>query len=283
MIKPDAYMNMGKIVDAIYTSGFKINKIKMAKFTIGQAKEFYAEHAGKPFFNGLISYITSDVVVGMELVANNAVAKWRELIGPTNVEKAKAEAPNSLRALYGKGETNAVHGSDSNINALREINFFFSNNITTVAALNNCSCLLIKPHVVLAGQSGKIIDTILQQGFEISGLEMFTLDKFSSEEFFEVYKAVLPEFVPMVEHISSGPLIALELRQEGVVPKLRELVGPNDPEIAKHLRPNSLRAKYGLDRVRNGFHCTDLEEDGALESEYFFSLLQQKKVEEVKK
>jgi len=60
------------------------------------------------------------------------------------------------------------------------------------------------------------------------------------------------------------------------VKELRKLVGPHDPEIAKNLRPKSLRAKYGIDRIRNAVHCTDLDEDGVLECEYFFSLLQQR-------
>lgn len=56
----------------------------------------------------------------------------------------------------------------------------------------------------------------------------------------------------------------------------RELCGPHDPEIARTLRPQSLRAKFGIDRVKNAVHCTDLPEDGILEVEYFFNILQQK-------
>ena len=76
----------------------------------------------------------------------------------------------------------------------------------------------------------------------------------------------------MVEHLSCGPCIALEIRQENAVKSFRQLCGPMDPEIAKNLRPNTIRAKYGKDRVMNGIHCTDLEEDGVLEVEYFFSI-----------
>jgi nucleoside-diphosphate kinase len=77
MIKPDAYPHIGKIIDAIYASGFKISKLKMAKFNAKTAEEFYGEHKGKPFFPNLQSFITGDVVVGMELVADEAIAKWR--------------------------------------------------------------------------------------------------------------------------------------------------------------------------------------------------------------
>lgn len=103
---------------------------------------------------------------------------------------------------------------------------------------------------------------------------MFYIDKPTAEEFFDVYKGVLPEYVPLIEHITTGPSIVLEVRQENVVTKLRELVGPNDPEIAKHLRPNTIRSKFGLDRVRNAVHVTDLAEDSVIECEYFFNMLQ---------
>lgn len=103
---------------------------------------------------------------------------------------------------------------------------------------------------------------------------MFTIDKPTAEEFFEVYKGVVPEYVALTEHMTTGPCIALEVRQENVVKAFRELAGPADPEIAKNLRPTTLRARFGIDKVRNAVHCTDLPEDGTLESEYFFSIMQ---------
>jgi len=89
------------------------------------------------------------------------------------------------------------------------------------------------------------------------------------------YKGVLPEFVGMVEHMTTGPCIVLEVRQENAVKSFRDLCGPTDPEIAKYLRPNTIRAKFGHSRTINAVHCTDLEEDGLLEVEYFFSIQQQ--------
>ena len=89
MIKPDAYTNTGKIIDAIYQNGFVISKLKMSKFNNNSVASFYGEHKGKPFYNDLSNFIQSDVVIGMELVASNAVEKWRGLIGPTNTLQAK--------------------------------------------------------------------------------------------------------------------------------------------------------------------------------------------------
>ena len=105
MIKPDCYKHIGKIIDAIYVNGFKISQMKMSRFSTATASEFYGEHKGKPFFPNLQAFVTSDVVVGMELVAESAIDKWRSLIGPTNTQKAKAEAPESLRALFGTDGT----------------------------------------------------------------------------------------------------------------------------------------------------------------------------------
>ena len=105
-------------------------------------------------------------------------------------------------------------------------------------------------------------------------MEMFTLDRPTAEEFFEVYKGVLPEFIGMVEHMTQGPCIVMEVRQENAVRSFRDLCGPMDPEIARNLRPNTIRGKFGETRTVNAIHCSDLEEDGTLEVEYFFSIQQ---------
>ena len=130
---------------------------------------------------------------------------------------------------------------------------------------NNCSCVIIKPHIIEEGRAGEIIDYILNEGFEISAMEMFTLAQPTAEEFFEIYRGVLPEFIPMIEHMTTGPCIVMEVRQENVIPAFRKLAGPMDPEIAKNLRPDTIRAKFGVDRSKNAIHCTDLETDGLLE------------------
>ena len=84
IIKPDVYTQMGKIIDAIKKNGLTINRLKMGKMTLAQAQEFYREHEGKPFYEGLVNFMSSDVCVGMELIGNDAIAKWRGIIGPTN-------------------------------------------------------------------------------------------------------------------------------------------------------------------------------------------------------
>lgn len=82
---------------------------------------------------------------------------------------------------------------------------------------SNCTCAVIKPHVVAAGLAGEIIDTILEEGFEISAMQMFSLDRPTAEEFLEVYRGVLPEFPKITEQMTTGPCIVMEIRQENAV------------------------------------------------------------------
>lgn len=151
MIKPDCYLNIGKIIARIQSEGFMINKLKMFKFTPELAAEFYGEHQGKPFYPNLVDFMTSDLCVGMELVRENAIKHWRTLLGPTNTQVAKEQAPNSIRAQYGTdGTKNACHGSDSKPSAKRELDLVFGQ-ARSPALLNNCAGAIIKPHAVKSG------------------------------------------------------------------------------------------------------------------------------------
>jgi len=123
----------------------------MARFTKQNAAEFYAEHYGKSFFENLINFMTSGYVLGIELIADNSIKKWRALIGPTNSLKAKEEAPDSIRGMFGTdGTKNSVHGSDSIKSAQRELTFFFGVNtkLARTAIFNNVSFCLIKPNII---------------------------------------------------------------------------------------------------------------------------------------
>ncbi|KAF9972900.1 hypothetical protein BGZ73_003902 [Actinomortierella ambigua] len=127
MQKPDvASVHRDAILKMITDGGFKIVEQKEYQFTLEKAQEFYAEHKGRPFFDDLTTWISSAPVYAMVLEKDNAIADWRTFIGPTNSEKARAEAPESIRAKFGKdGSHNAVHGSDSVASASREISLIF--------------------------------------------------------------------------------------------------------------------------------------------------------------
>ena len=122
----------------------------MSKFTKPQqADDFYQQHKGKPFFSDLNTYMQSDVVTGMELVKEDAVNSFRNLIGPTNSLDAKKEAPYSLRAMFGADAMrNGIHGSATGTDYSSETNLFFSKSFAPTAAFNNNTCCIIKPHVL---------------------------------------------------------------------------------------------------------------------------------------
>ena len=126
MIKPGYEQVWGKVIQRIIDEKLKIVQMKTFKMDDNFAKQFYAEHVGKPFFPELSGYMTSGTIVCFELAGPDAVAKWREIIGPTKLDVAKAQAPNSLRALYARSTTeNLCHGADSPASAEREINLVF--------------------------------------------------------------------------------------------------------------------------------------------------------------
>lgn len=129
----------------------------MSRFNQASAGDFYGEHKEREFFGGLVQFITSDVVVGMELVKENAVEEWRKCIGPTDSNKARKEAPNTIRALFGtNGQKNCVHGSDSQSSMKRETEYWFggearTRKMKTTALLKDCTLCIIKPHIVMNG------------------------------------------------------------------------------------------------------------------------------------
>tara|TARA_Y100001980_G_C14441808_1_gene227752 strand:- start:11 stop:418 length:408 start_codon:yes stop_codon:yes gene_type:complete len=128
MIKPDAMENgyAGDILSIFLKSGFRISAMKLVHLTISQAQTFYGIHSNKPFFEELVVFMTRSPIIVAVLEKNNAVEDFRKLIGSTNPEHAKE---GTIRKLYATsmGE-NAVHGSDSEINAQIESSFFFAGN-----------------------------------------------------------------------------------------------------------------------------------------------------------
>ena len=126
IIKPDAIESKyhGKIIDFLENKGFKIVAQKKLKLSKAQAEAFYDIHKERPFFKDLVDFMISGEIVAQVLEAENAVLFYREVMGDTNPEKAEND---TLRKLYGTDiQCNAVHGSDSDENAIKEISFFFS-------------------------------------------------------------------------------------------------------------------------------------------------------------
>lgn len=126
MIKPDAVGagNTGAITKMIEEAGFRIIAMKKTKLSAERAGQFYEVHKERPFYNDLCSYMSSGEIVPMILEKDNAVEDFRKLIGATDPKKAEA---GTIRNLFAESiEANAIHGSDSDENALIEGGFFFS-------------------------------------------------------------------------------------------------------------------------------------------------------------
>ncbi|GCD80695.1 nucleoside diphosphate kinase [Schleiferia thermophila] len=126
MIKPDAVAdgNTGAILNRIEGAGFRIVAMKKTQLSKAEAEKFYGIHKDRPFFGELVEYMTSGPIVAAILEKENAVEDFRKLIGAT--DPAKAEE-GTIRKMFAKSiAANAIHGSDSDENAVIESNFFFS-------------------------------------------------------------------------------------------------------------------------------------------------------------
>ncbi|PDH46357.1 MAG: nucleoside-diphosphate kinase [Bacteroidetes bacterium MED-G13] len=125
MLKPDSVSkgNIGKIIDKIIQDGFEIVAMKYTRLSIEDASEFYSIHSERPFFGDLISYMTGGPIVAAVLKKENAVEDFRKLIGSTNPLEAEK---GTIRNLFADSiSENAIHGSDSDENAIIESSFLF--------------------------------------------------------------------------------------------------------------------------------------------------------------
>ena len=127
MIKPDGVKRnlIGEVISRVEEKGFKITKIKMMIISKELAEEHYGEHKDKPFFNDLVSFITSGPVVAMQIEGEDVVLQIRNIMGATNPNES---TPGSIRGdLATELDKNVVHGSDSDESAERELSLFFRN------------------------------------------------------------------------------------------------------------------------------------------------------------
>ena len=253
VVKPGAVHLAGKVINASQKSGFSVARVKMAQLSSAEASAMFGEAS--------VAELSSGPSMGVSLVGDDAVSSFKAL--------AK-ELVSSLG--------DCVVYSESADAVASQTSAYFAN--APACRLADTALCLVKPSSM--DHLGLVVDAVMASGFTMTGASTFTLDRVDAVEFLEVYKGVVPEFAASVDELTSGPFVAIEVAQSGtngtsengVVEALREACGPADPEIARVLRPNSIRAKFGFDKVRNAVHCTDLPEDGELETHYFFKILQ---------
>ena len=126
IIKPNVVQKnkIGEIISIVERNNFKIKDLKLVKMDEERAKQFYKEHLGKDFLPSLVEFMTSERVIVLRLEKENAINNFRDLIGATNYKEASI---GTIRYMYADSlQANAVHGSDSEVSAKREIDFFFN-------------------------------------------------------------------------------------------------------------------------------------------------------------
>nr|XP_032835008.1 nucleoside diphosphate kinase 7 [Petromyzon marinus] len=303
LVKPHAVRWLGEVVEELSQRGLQVTRVRMVQLTRERAADFISveqqqqqqqeeqqeeqEQGAAPTLDELLVQLISGPAVALELQGEGAVGVVASALGPSDPQQARATSPASLRARYGvSGALNVGHAPRDVTTAQRELAWFFPDEagaggdagggggrLGNTARLGEVTCCIVKPHALATGCLGQILRSITQAGFEISAMATFVLDRVSAEEFYEVYKGVVPDYGAMVQELCSGVCLALEVRGDDAVRRFRELCGPTDPEVGRVLRPASLRAVLGTNKILNAVHCTDLVEDGELEVEYFFRIL----------
>ncbi|CAM9599022.1 unnamed protein product [Chrysoparadoxa australica] len=255
ILSPAAVEKGGKIIDALIGGERTLAQLKLLKLDDNQAADLASmlgvvDDAGEFQAEFTSGNIAAGVLHGEDILTHGAqVCSGME--GAYWVDDSEQQAEIN-RFLFGK-------------DAYRRFG--------RTATFDSCTCCVVKPHAIKAGHAGRILSQIMEEGYEVSAMEMFHLTRTEAEEFMEVYKGVIPEYEDTINEMVSGPCLALELRAEDAVKTFRQSAGPWDIEMAKELQPGSLRGAFGVDRARSGVHCTDLKEDGVSESQYFFDLL----------
>ncbi|GMH62839.1 hypothetical protein TrRE_jg11154 [Triparma retinervis] len=246
---PEVTPSFGSVVQSCEEAGLRVSSLK----TIALA--------------GGTTLSNASVLLGVSpdaLTSSTGVSMVVEFKGQDSVQAAQR-----VLAKYGPGVICAnSEGAGRDFSEL-----FLEAPSETTATFDSCTCCLIKPHAVKAGSTGGIIDTILSQGYEISAMQSFLLDRAVAGEFFEVYKGVVENYGAHVDELTTGKVVAIEVRAEDAVTTFRKTCGPYDVEMAKELAPKTIRGQHGVDNIRNAVHCTDLPTDGVNECDYFFNVL----------
>jgi nucleoside diphosphate kinase/adenylate kinase family enzyme len=242
-----------EIIKQIKGKGFKIVQQKRMVLTTAQAREFYAEQRGQPGFGAKTDFLSSGSICALVLEKAGAIGEWQAAMGddiPAEALKRDKEAKKpkgdwTLRSLYGSeadAMCNAMHGSDSVYTALREIKFFFPENLRlqrTVA--------LIKPEMIEQRKEKDIVAAIEAKGFMVVGRSETKIS-------LPVAKR-LSNSDNGAEHLASGPVVALALERMNAVVEWQLALGPEMVEDAEKRAPASLRAKFGTSKdVRNALY-----------------------------
>lgn len=255
------YAQWGKIVHELTQS---FNLIQIRTIAIPSSITDKVLSAAEDSSNKRNNFAVNNVALGLLITAADGYSKVQNVINQFQASSQVIYSKNGMQA----SELAGLLSLDPNQRLSSSATL-----LPSTCTLDSCTCCIVKPHAVKAKHVGLIMDHIITQGYEISAVKSILFEKVQAEEFLEVYKGVIPEYSDHVVHFASGLSVAMEIRAENAVETFRVTAGPWDVNMAKDLRPDTIRGMFGLDGIMNGVHCTDLPEDAELECEYCFKLI----------
>jgi len=283
VVRLDSNTLLGDLFNFVIDHGYTIIQMRKVKFSDQTAQEFLSISYTKEQTDKYKSRLLSGVIYAFTLMKEDCVNSLARLLGPEDTDQSSFSYQDSLRGYFMTDkESGFAHSSKSIVLAEEEINFMFgtyaNHMFERTAKFKDCTLALIKPHILKQGLIGEIITAILKGGYEINDIQMFNLESSNATEFLEVYRGLMPTFTDHVNELISGASVAMEIshpsmNQDQIVKEFRRFVGPYEPGIGKQIFPMAIRSVYGYDWVHNALHCTDLPEDGPMESDYFFNIL----------
>ncbi|XP_066497061.1 thioredoxin domain-containing protein 6 isoform X2 [Hoplias malabaricus] len=282
VIKPDAVAHgkTNEIIMKIQDAGFEILAHEERTLTESEAQVFYQHKAAEPYFQELVQFMSSGpshvLVISKPEGCHDVIPAWQEFIGPTDIDEAKREHPESLRAQYGS-ETlfNALHGSNDGEQASRELAFFFPSFRPAVSGGRSeaepveRTLALIRPQAARENRE-EIIARISEAGFTVAMQKEVMLTEEQVRQFYSQH--VAEDYFPaLLKTMTSGPVLALALAKQGAVEHWRNLLGPKEPVKAKEEQPECLRAQFAVENeCVNQLHGSISLEEAEKEISFFF-------------
>ncbi|XP_015241575.1 PREDICTED: thioredoxin domain-containing protein 6 [Cyprinodon variegatus] len=262
LIRPDvARENRDEILAQIHKAGFTVALQKEVMLTEEQVRQFYFQHVDRDYFPALLQNMTSGPVLALALAREGAVHHWKNILGPPDLHKAKEEDPECLRAQFAveNAPINQLHGSANPEEAERELSFFFPKQRTLA---------VIKPDA-LEEHRDTILEEIRGRGFTVEQLKETVLSREMAEEFYKEHREK-PFFIQLVDFMCRGPCMMLILTKENAVEEWRAMMGPSDPDKAKEISPQSLRARFAADILHNSVHGSSNEQHAEEKIQFIF-------------
>lgn len=282
LVKPDGVARglVGQVVARIEAKGYRLVRCDLRLAGTDLLEQHYAEHTGKPFFAPLLQFMSSGPVVSLVVEGHRVVEGFRSLAGATD---PTAAAPGSVRGDLGRdwgrpATENLVHGSDGAESAAREIDLWYPGGVVAApapelvrpGAAAERSLVLVKPDGVARGLVGQVVGRIEAKGYRLAGMSLRQVGSDLLEQHYAEHTGK-PFFAPLVEFMSSGPVLAAVIEGERAVEGWRSMMGATDPTAAA---PGSVRGDLGRDWGRpvteNLTHGSDAAGSAAREIALWF-------------